>query len=168
LSAHSLPISSVNLAKESFEEGPMRGKILATTLLYLFFVSIPGFAQTGNAQLSGVVTDPSGALIPGVTITLTKADTGVVTTTLTNEVGVYNFPSVQPGSAYSVSAALSGFQTLTYTNLELAVGSVSRQNFQLHVATAATSVEVSVAGLQALTETSSIGDVLPEQRVKSM
>src|SRR5438093_60821 len=146
----------------------MRTKIASAVLALLLCVSIPGFSQTTNAQLSGIVTDQSGALIPGATITLTKADTGVVTTTLTNEAGVYNFQSVQPGSGYSVSAALSGFQTLTYTNLELAVGSVSRQNFQLHLATAATSVEVSVAGLQALTETSSIGDVLPEQRVKSM
>src|SRR6516162_9610483 len=126
----------------------MSGKI-ATTLVVLCLVSIPGFSQTTNAQLSGVVTDPTGALIPGVTITLTKADTGVVTATLTNEAGVYNFQAVQAGSGYSVSAALPGFQTLTYTNLELAVGSVSRQNFQMKVGPAAgTSVEVSVEGLQ--------------------
>jgi hypothetical protein len=145
----------------------MRGKILAMTLLCLFFVSIPGFPQTSNAQLTGTVTDQSGAVIPGVTITVTKADTGVVTTTLTNEAGAYNL-GVQPGSGYSVSAALPGFQTVTYTDLELSVASVTRQNFQIQVATTATNVEVSVAGLQTLTETSSIGDVLSEQRVRSL
>ena len=138
-------------------------------LCFLFFVSIPGFSQTSNAQLSGVVTDQSGALIPGVTITLTKADTGVVTTTLTNEAGVYNFQSVQPGSGYTVSATLPGFQTSRYTDLELSIGAVSRQNFQLQVASAATTVEVSVeADLAALTETSSVGTVLPEERIHNL
>jgi hypothetical protein len=147
----------------------MRRKILAMTLSCLFFVSIPAFPQTSNAQLTGFVTDQTGAFIPGVSITVTKADTGVVTTAVTNEAGAYNL-NLQPGSSYSVSAALPGFQTLTYTDLELSVASVTRRNFQLEVATADTQVEVTVAaaGLQALTETSSIGDVLPEYRVKNL
>jgi hypothetical protein len=115
----------------------MRGKTL-TALFFVLFSSVHGFSQTSNAQLSGVVTDQSGALIPGVTITLTKTDTGVVTTALTNEAGVYNFQSVQPGAGYNVSAGLPGFQTLVYTGLELSIGSASRRNFQLQVATAAT------------------------------
>jgi hypothetical protein len=76
----------------------MRRSILFS-LLWLFLVSVSAFAQTTSAQLSGVVTDQSGALIPGVTITLTKADTGVATTTLTNEAGVYNFQACNPDRA---------------------------------------------------------------------
>src|SRR5213593_2707371 len=144
----------------------MRRSIVSTLMFSLLFVSIPGFSQTSsNAQLSGVVTDQSGALIPGVTITATRTVTGVVTTTVTNEAGVYNFQALQPGSGYSVSASLPGFQTLTYTNLELSAATAFRQNFQLQVAGAETRVEVSVAGLQALTETSSVGTVLPEDKV---
>ena len=146
----------------------MRTSVVFTVLFCLLFVSIPGFSQTSSAQISGVVTDQSGALIPGATITIRKADTGVVTTTVTNEAGVYNFRGLQPGSGYSVSAALPGFQTLTYTGLELGVGSTSTRNFQLQVATAATSIEVSVEGLQALTETSSVGDVLSTARIESL
>src|SRR5262249_25452775 len=83
--------------------------------------------------------------------------------------GVYNFSGLQPGSGYNVSAALTGFQTLTYTNMELSVGAVLRQNFQLKVASATTSVEVSVAAnLAALTETSSVGTVLQEAKVKAL
>lgn len=59
----------------------MRRNIVSAVVLFLL-ISIPGIPQTSNAQLSGVVTDQSGALIPGVTITMTKADTGVVTTTV--------------------------------------------------------------------------------------
>jgi hypothetical protein len=147
----------------------MRSNIVSASLLFVFLFSIPGFSQTSsNASLTGVVSDQSGALIPGVTITLTKTDTGVVTTALTNEAGVYNFQSVQPGAGYTVSAGIPGFQTLVYTGLELGIGSASRRNFQLQVATAATTVEVAVEGLQALTETSSVGTVLPEQKVRNL
>ena len=145
----------------------MLGKTL-TALFLVLFSSVHGFSQTGNAQLSGVVTDQSGALIPGVTITLTKTDTGIVSTAISNEAGVYNFRGLQPGSDYKISAALPGFQTLTYTDLTLAVGSTSQRNFQMQVATTTSRVEVSVAGLQALTETSSVGDVLPQERIKSL
>src|SRR5436190_7795923 len=146
----------------------MRRNIVSTVFCFLF-VSIPGFSQTStNAQLTGVVTDQSGALIPGVSITITKTDTGVVTTTVTNEAGVYNFQALQPGSGYSVSATLPGFQTLTYKDLELSAATAFRQNFQLQVAGAETRVEVSVAGLQALTETSSVGTVLSEDKVNNL
>jgi hypothetical protein len=147
----------------------MRSNIVSTALCILF-VSIPGFSQTStNAQLTGVVTDTSGALIPGVTITATKADTGVITTALTNETGVYTFQALQPGSGYTVSAMLPGFQTLRYTNLELSAAVVSRQNFQLQVATQATTVDVSIDRTGALLESSpSVGDVLPEYRIKNL
>src|SRR5215510_15508070 len=106
----------------------MRKKIVSIALCF-FFGTIPGFSQTTNAQLSGVVTDQSGALIPGVTITLTKTDTGVVTTAISNEAGVYNLQGLQPGSGYRISAALPGFQTFTYTDVTMAVGSTNQRNF---------------------------------------
>ena len=58
----------------------MRSKCVSATLLFFFFVSVPAFSQTStNAQLTGVVTDPSGALIPGVTISATNTQTSVET-----------------------------------------------------------------------------------------
>ena len=93
--------------------------------LCLFLANV-AFAQ--NAQLGGIVADPTKALIPGVTITATNTATGVATTTITNESGAYSFPSLQPG-VYRLSAELSGFQGST-VNLELGPIAV-RQNFQL-------------------------------------
>jgi hypothetical protein len=61
-------------------------------MVCLFAVGF-AFSQGGNAQLGGVVTDPSGALLPGVTITVVNTDTGVTNSTITNESGAYNFPS---------------------------------------------------------------------------
>jgi hypothetical protein len=148
----------------------MRRAIVSSAMLCFLFISIPGFCQTSsNAQLTGIVTDQSGALIPGVTLTLKKADTGVSTTTVTNEAGVYAFPGLQPGSGYSVTATLPGFQTVTFTNMELGAAVVSSQNVQLKVATAATTVDVIVDRAGALMQSSaSVGDVLPEYRIRNL
>src|SRR5678809_1739843 len=98
----------------------MRTRLWKLTVLCLL-VHQMAFAQGANTQLGGVVTDQSGALIPGVTITVVNTETGVMNTLITNESGAYNFPSLQPGQAYRVSASLPGFQTKTITNLELGV-----------------------------------------------
>jgi hypothetical protein len=92
--------------------------------------------------LGGIVSDPSGALLPGVTITSTNTSTAVVTTTLSNESGAYSFPSLQPGRSYTVSASLTGFKTTTFTGIDLGPITV-RRDFQLQLSSATTTVEVS-------------------------
>src|SRR2546426_3676549 len=143
----------------------MRASV-AMAIVFALLSASAVFAQ--NAQLGGIVTDPSGALIPGVTITATNTDTGVSTTTVTNESGAYTFPSLQPGRSYSVSASLPGFQTTTFTNIDLGPTAV-RQNFQLQVSAAQTTVEVSADPLNAIaTSSASVGDVLNESRINSL
>src|SRR5437867_11095746 len=84
------------------------------TLVLCFVLAAPVFGQSSYATLGGTISDGSGALIPGVTVTATNNATGVVTTAVSNEVGVYNLPSLLPG-VYKVTAELPGFQTQTYT-----------------------------------------------------
>ena len=79
------------------------------------------FSQ-GSAQLGGVVTDPSAALLPGVSVTIVNTETSVTNSTITNESGAYNFASLQPGALYRVSASLPGFQSKVVTNLSLGAG----------------------------------------------
>ena len=81
---------------------------------------IDTFGQTINATLGGTVTDASGALIPGVTITATNLSTGIVTTVLTNEAGAYNFASIQSGT-YKVTAELPG-GARTFVIVEIGYG----------------------------------------------
>ena len=143
----------------------MRTSVTAAIVFALLSASAV-FAQ--NAQLGGIVTDQSGALIPGVTITATNTGTGVSTTTITNDSGAYSFPSLQPGRSYTVSAALPGFQTTTFTNIDLGPTSV-RQNFQLQVSATATAIEVSADPLNAIaTSSASVGDVLNETRINDL
>jgi Carboxypeptidase regulatory-like domain/TonB-dependent Receptor Plug Domain len=133
----------------------------------LFGLLIVNTAFSQNAQLAGSVSDASNALIPGVTIIATNNATGVATTTITNDSGAYTFPSLQPG-VYKLSAELPGFQTSTVTNLELGPIAV-RQNFQLKVGTAATSVEVTGEPLTAVSQSSAtVGDVLSQKKVSDL
>src|SRR5262249_20664503 len=90
------------------------------------------FAQTSNATLGGTISDASGALIPGVTITATNSQTGIVNSVVSNESGAYQFASLQTGT-YKVSAELPGFRTQTYGDVALGVSQQVRLNFTLQV-----------------------------------
>src|SRR5262245_58128584 len=76
--------------------GEMR-QVFQSTVLLLFAFCAYAFTQTANATLGGTIADTTGALIPGVMVTATNTETGIVNTTLTNEAGVYQFASLQPG-----------------------------------------------------------------------
>jgi hypothetical protein len=139
--------------------------VIAVTLLGLFLAA-PVFAQ--DASLGGTVTDPSGAVIPGATVTATNASTGVVSTSVTNAAGVYSFPRLLFGS-YTVKAEQKGFQAKSFTKVTLETGQQARLNFQLDVSGLATNVEVTTTGDQLLLESSSsVGDVLPAKTVQEL
>jgi hypothetical protein len=128
---------------------------------------VGAFAQV-NATVGGTVSDATGALIPGVEIRARNVNTGIVTTGLTNETGNYVFPSLQPG-VYTVSAALSGFRTATFSNVQLSQGQQVRLNFSLQVDALATAVEVVAEANTLLSATAaSVGNILPEREVLSL
>src|SRR5215813_13412200 len=91
---------------------------LFTVMFLLAVYPKVAFAQGSNASISGIVQDPSKALVPGVTLTVTNQETGVTLTTVTNEAGAYGFPSIAPGK-YTISAALPGFRTSTLKDLDV-------------------------------------------------
>src|SRR5882762_2951223 len=80
---------------------------------------LPPVAQT-QAGISGVIHDPSGAVIPGVTITVTNPATNFVRSAISNEAGVYNFPVLQPG-IYKIKVELPGFRSITQNDVELQI-----------------------------------------------
>src|SRR5207249_8900492 len=145
----------------------MRKCFVMATLVLSLLASRQGFAQV-NAVLSGTVSDASGALIPGVEVVARNINTGIMDTKLSNESGNFVFPSLQPGT-YTLSAALSGFQTATYNNVVLGQGQQVRLNFNLQVAAAAQNVEVTIAADTVLaTTSSSVGNVLPDSAVTNL
>src|SRR3989441_8258671 len=145
----------------------MNGLFARAAKVVCLFLAMDGFAQVINATLSGTVTDATGALIPGVEITATETETGVVSTGLTNESGIYQFPSLQPGP-YRVNASLARFQGQIF-QITLGTAQHIRQNFTLQVGGVAQVVEVSVAPDQLLTTlSSSVGNALPRREVADL
>jgi hypothetical protein len=150
----------------------MRKLVVFTSVLLFLVVTVQnGFPQGGsNGSVGGIVQDSSTALIPGVTVTLTNTQTGVVDTRLTNESGVYNFPSVPPG-IYKLSGDLTGFTSDIKNNIDVNTGNQIRVDLVLRVGGApSTSVTVSSeSGNSQLRETSSsVGEVLNRDKVHDL
>ena len=136
-------------------------------LLSLVLLSVTAFGQTA-ASLSGSVMDASRGVLTNATITAVNDDTGVETKTTTNNSGIYNFGSLQPGT-YRVSAELSGFQKYTNTGVKIGAGSQSNLNFELAVAGMTTEVEVTANVESMILEAgSSTGSVLQEELVAQL
>src|SRR5512132_754002 len=141
---------------------------IAAAALVVFIASPLQSSAQVSASIGGTVSDPTGALIPGVEVTATNVNTGISTTQITNEAGAYTLPSLQPG-VYRLRAALPGFQTATRENIQLSQGQEVRFNFTMLVGTVATAVEVLTDSATALaTTTASVGDVLPDSEVRSL
>src|SRR5262247_1413428 len=86
------------------------------------FASITALAQGGvTSTLSGTVSDSSGAVIPGASVIVKRADTGVTTEAVTNTDGQFTIPQLAAGK-YTVTVTLSGFKTATVNDVELNAG----------------------------------------------
>ena len=145
-------------------------KLSAAAALLLFCLAAPfsAFSQSTNATVGGTVSDSSGALIPGVSMTATNVANGVVAKVLTNEAGAYQFASLQPGT-YEIRAELVGFQSSVAKDFRLGGAQQARLNFTLQVGAVATSVDVSVSSDTLLaTSSNSIGAVIPEYKVRDL
>ena len=89
------------------------------------------FLSQGSAgRILGTITDQSGAVIPGVTVTIRDADRGTARTIVTDEAGVYNAPNLLPGT-YTIRVELTGFATVERTNMRLDVGQDMRVDVSL-------------------------------------
>ena len=99
------------------------------------------WAQTTTGAIRGIVTDESGAVLPGVTVTLKGPATAGTPTTTTNEAGVYRFPNLAPG-VYQITTELSGFATSTQTGIQVSLGGTSEVGVQLKISTQQESVTV--------------------------
>lgn len=142
---------------------------LACALLCLFLAARiahgQGVGASGN--ISGTVTDPSGAAIPHVAITALETDRGIRYTSASDEAGRYEFVGLPP-AAYDVTAQVSGFQTVVQKGVVVTVGGAAIVDFQLKVATAAQTVEVSAQPPVVETERGSQSDTLTDRYITDL
>src|SRR5947208_4680297 len=127
---------------------------------------VPAVAQT-QASISGVIHDPTGAVITGVTVTVTNPATNFVRSAIANEAGVYNLPGLQPGR-YNIKVELPGFRTITQNDVELQVQQSARLDFTLQVGQLSETVEVSGAAALIATENATVGTVIENKRIIDM
>ena len=112
-----------------------------TAVVVAAIVFSPALWGQFNSQIEGTVTDPSQALVPGATLTLTNAGTGIRMTAQTSSGGYYRFPAL-PAAAFMLTATAPGFKTTTISDLRLEIGQTRTVNISLEVGAAATSVNV--------------------------
>src|SRR5262245_41544662 len=117
-----------------------------------------------TAQISGVVRDQSGAVLPGAEVTATQSDTGISRMTITNETGSYVMPSL-PLGPYRLEAGLPGFRTFVQTGIVLQVNSSPVINVVLEVGQVAEQVEVQANAALVETRSQGVGQVIENQRI---
>jgi Carboxypeptidase regulatory-like domain len=135
------------------------GKYLSVLIFALALFTCGRLLAGVTASISGTVTDPSGAVVAGATVTATNVDTGVATTLTTNAQGFYSFQSLPLGN-YTISVQQSGFKGYAQTGLVLDVNSALVIDVQLQVGSTAEKVEVSADALHVDTESTQMGDVI--------
>ena len=124
-------------------------------------------AQVSFGRLAGTVFDNTGAVLPGVTVTLNNVERGQTQTTTTSETGAFVFPQVQPG-VYTVTMALSGFRTAEFSQVEIHVGVERSLTARLEVGQVAETVTVTAGDTLVRTTTPEVTQTVVERQIKDL
>jgi len=118
-----------------------RSLLLALLGVFLFAVTNLSYGQDTNASLSGTVTDPSGAAIPGAKMSLTNEATGFTANFVSDGAGEYTFRNLTPGT-YDLSVSANGFKSTYQKGIELAINQAARVDAKLPLGKADETVTV--------------------------
>jgi Carboxypeptidase regulatory-like domain/TonB dependent receptor-like, beta-barrel len=142
------------------------GRTGVRVLMGLLFsvLTCTALSAQSTAQISGVVRDQSGAVLPGVEVTATQTDTGLVRNVVTNETGAYTMPNL-PVGPYRLEAMLPGFTTFAQTGIVLAVGANPVINISLTVGQVSETIEVQANAALVETRSTGVGQVIDNTRV---
>src|SRR5947209_4754929 len=121
-------------------------------------------AQAPTGQITGAVSDPSGAVIAGATVTLTNPATEMRRETTTNIDGLFNLPALPPG-IYNLQVDAKGFPKQARENLELQVGQVAKIDFTMQIGNVAETIQVTGGSPILQSETAELGTVIENKRI---
>lgn len=140
----------------------MRNSLISALLLVCLVPALFGQAFT---SLNGVVTDPTGGVIPGAGITITNTQTGVAREAVSNDEGRYSFLQIPPGT-YTVLAKSPGFTDVTVKDVQLQVNSPATVNIKFEkLGAVAETVQVEAAAIQVNTTDASLGNAVGTQAI---
>ena len=117
------------------------------------------FAQAGRGSISGLVTDPTGAIIPDAKVLAQSQATGVKLSTISTASGLYSFVSLAPGN-YQVTASAKGFETVVTKNVTVSVDQVSTVNIALKIGSVSEVVTVNAATSLVEASNSTVGQLI--------
>ena len=151
--------------KKHFGFGRINGYLSSALLLIGMIAGLDGVmkAQSDTGRVTGTVTDSSGAVISGASVTLTDTDTGTTLTRTTGGDGNFTFPALMRGH-YSIQTAASGFASQKQ-EFELQVQQVDTLEIKLAAGAATTTVDVTASAPLVDVSTSSTGEVIEGRQV---
>ncbi len=134
-------------------------------LFALWFLGVLGlWAQSDTARLTGLVTDQSGAIIPGSEIVVANEATGLSRTASTNESGRYNVPNLPPG-IYTVGVEAPGFKRFVTTGAKLDANLAATVNVQLELGEVTETIEVAATTGAIQSETATLGKTIEQRQI---
>jgi hypothetical protein len=145
-------------------------RLLGHTGVSIFVLSLltfSAFSQTNKADIVGTVKDPSGAIVPGATVTITRVDTGAERTVTTGDNGEYSAPLLDIG-LYKVTASKAGYQTVTRENIVLQTGDRLRVDVELTAGEVSAQVTITAAAPLVETDSSDRGGVVTGREVTEL
>src|ERR1044071_1082459 len=160
-----MPMTRVNIPAHIQTNGGTRMSIprIAIAVLILLVSSRVALAQ-GTAQLNGRVTDESGGVLPGVTVTATQTDTGVTRTTVSDERGAWVMPNL-PLGPYRLELSLQGFRTYVQTGIVLQVNANPVINASLGLGSLAETVAVDAAAPLVDVRSAGVSQVVQQEQI---
>src|SRR5262249_33480788 len=132
--------------------------------IYVVAIAPAAWAQVASGEITGLVRDPAGAAIPGVTITVTERRTNLQRVVVSNGDGVCPAASLGPGE-YRIDVELSGFKPIRREGLRLATGEKARIDFDLAVGSLQEQITVVADAPIVRAETASLGTVVENEQV---
>lgn len=152
----------------NMEMRALRHLIFAVLLLLFFTGACRLNAQTANTgALNGTVTDPSGGLIPGATVTIISQTTGAQRSTITGSGGTYLIPLVPPGR-YQIKVSKEGFETALLGSVSISITETHTTNIRLQLGAVSQTVSVTGQGELLKTTGAALGNVTDERMVDSL
>src|SRR5882672_6200243 len=147
----------------------MRRSALVLTLAFSIGVGglAPCLGQTYTANLTGVVADPAGAAVPGVSLKLENAATHEKRETKTGEEGRFTFSQLLPG-VYQLQAEATGFKAFVQSNINLISGQSAALNFSMQIGEFSQRVEIGAAVVQVDTQTANQSVTLSRDMVLNL
>jgi hypothetical protein len=145
-------------------------KVVQTALvasLLVFLACLPAFSQMSSGRIWGSVTDQSGGVIAGATVTVTDTQRGVSRTLTTDDAGQYNAPNLVPGN-YTVRTEFKGFQTVERKNIGLEVGKEIRVDISLQPGQVSQTITITEAPPMVETTNATLGGTLNNQTINDL